>query len=1145
MNSLDSLKRALRQEVQETGFSAKRTLSNTQYSAGFNILLQDSGWMTYQNFVIPQLCQLLTSFFKLRASISVLEIGPGPKSVIGYLPKHLRRIVRKYTAFEPNILFATKLDEWLRSETDSPLPCLTNLPDIHKIPFSGGDDIESGRNDERYDIILFCHSMYGLKPEHRFIQRALNMLVEQPRHGIVVVFHRDRPIQLGSMVCHRVASFPNGEVRVANRDGELDSFASFLAGFVMQDAIMDKDIQAKWRAVCRKLGYKKEFDPDHLFFGSPNIMVAFTQKADRLGEIMAHVPLTRDDRIVKNWEARLHCAASVLRPTEIAQVQKCVRWARGHNVSLTVLGGGHSGHCLWPHVVSVDMGSFDRVHVLAREEGQEQSSHLVVAEAGCKTGDIVRETMAAGVTVPLGSRPSVGAGLWLQGGLGHLSRLYGLTCDAIVGAVIVSTSSKVLCVGLVPDQLQPADAIRPENESDILWAIKGAGTNFGIVISVTFEGFAAPTYLCQSYVVSLSDHVDAQLKLGDFDKLLASQLPRNCSADAYLYWDAGKLRLSVTTLESHQSKCDFAPTTAITTPALAYLEQAGDPRFVNGVELFDTEMYMSTMHGGGHGGGKTSSFKRCIFLKHVGKAEVADILVTAIETRPTQLCYLHLLQGGGAIGDVAPKDTAFGCREWDFACVITSVWPREQTDIAPCAVQWVYNVAENLMSVSSGAYGADLGPDPRDIVLSTKAFGPNWQRLATLKQNLDPQNVLAYACPIPRLKLIVLVTGESGAGKDYCAEIWASEFIGYTQKTITACVISISDAIKREYAVATGADIKSLLWNRTYKEQHRPALTKFFQEKVRQQPRLPEQQFLNVVNNNTDVDVLLITGMRDEAPVAVFSHLYPDRRLVDVYVQTSEQTRRSRHAGNNNEDNDSGNTETRPNKTRLNYHPSFIFENEETGTRAAELFASNCLLPFFHEDLQKLDSMVRRVPNFPRVDIEFRHVLGISQQPDGLRLTTSLLRDQFSGDWGNIDTVACCEAGGFVFASPVALQAEVPLTLMRDAGKLPPPTISIVRRSSYISSYTIPNESIAKEKRIEMQPGMLSSGSRVVIVDDVLSTGETLCAMLQLLTKTGINIENIHIMVVAEFPIHKGRERLRQRGFGKVHIQSLLVFDGA
>jgi hypothetical protein len=91
------------------------------------------------------------------------------------------------------------------------------------------------------------------------------------------------------------------------------------------------------------------------------------------------------------------------------------------------------------------MRAFNQVHILtAGEDGGKSgsdSSSLVVAKASCKTGDIVRKTIAVGVTVPLGARPSVGVGLWLQGSIGHLARLHRLACNAIISAVVVSVDS--------------------------------------------------------------------------------------------------------------------------------------------------------------------------------------------------------------------------------------------------------------------------------------------------------------------------------------------------------------------------------------------------------------------------------------------------------------------------------------------------------------------------------------------------------------------------------------------------------------------------------------------------------------------------------------------------------------------------------
>jgi adenine phosphoribosyltransferase len=397
-------------------------------------------------------------------------------------------------------------------------------------------------------------------------------------------------------------------------------------------------------------------------------------------------------------------------------------------------------------------------------------------------------------------------------------------------------------------------------------------------------------------------------------------------------------------------------------------------------------------------------------------------------------------------------------------------------------------------------------------------------------------------------KLIILVTGESCAGKDYCADIWVSVFTTCTHKRLTARAVSISDATKREYAAATSADLNRLLWDRAYKEQHRPALTTFFQSQVRQRPRLPEEHFLNVVHGAVDVDVLLITGMRDEALVAALSHLVPHSRLLEVLVRASEETRRVRrgcHSGSDDGDSNKDNKDSNNGKlnlTALDYRPSLIFDNDTTGNEAAKRLAEHYLLPFFHEDLQRLANMVRQVPDFPRPGIEFRHVLDISQQPGGLALCTSLLQTHFSSDWAKVDVVACCEAGGFVYASALAARVDVPLALIREAGKLPPPTISVIKSPSHISS-SVSNDS--REKRIEMDRDVVPRGASVMVVDDVLATGKTLCAVLQLLDEAGIGAEDVSVMAVAEFPIHRGRELLRRHGFGRVNIQSLLVFGGA
>ncbi|KAL2699550.1 hypothetical protein AAEP93_009525 [Penicillium crustosum] len=109
--------------------------------------------------------------------------------------------------------------------------------------------------------------------------------------------------------------------------------------------------------------------------------------------------------------------------------------------------------------------------------------------------------------------------------------------------------------------------------------------------------------------------------------------------------------------------------------------------------------------------------------------------------------------------------------------------------------------------------------------------------------------------------------------------------------------------------------------------------------------------------------------------------------------------------------------------------------------------------------------------------------------------------------------IVCCEAGGFIYAFALVSQVDVPVGADTRGWEATP------------THYVRPQE-----------------GASVVVVDDVLATGNTLCAVLQLLSEVGI--ADVSIMVVAEFPVHRGRQLLHQHGFG-VNIQSLLVFDGA
>ncbi|KAK8857231.1 phosphoribosyl transferase domain protein [Apiospora arundinis] len=1146
MATLTSLIQALQQKVNNciTDPPLIEPLSDAQYSDGFNSAGQGAGWSTYQNFIIPQLRKLLEPLINSRDRISVLEIGPGPKSVLGYLPSHQRQQITRYTAFEPNEIFANKLENMLGyygPHSSSPLPALESPPVVHHGPFlldrNAANNITVSQK-EKFDIILFCHSLYGMSPHHKYIAKALSLLVPLPTRGLVVVFHREESLDIDGLVCHHTASFPEGFLSIQDEDEVIDTFAPFVAGFaVRDDTTMGRAIRAEWRKMCRDMGrhHDDENYRDKLMFRAPEVVKVFTQHAAvGLPRLIKKVPAVKGAKTTKKpREARLHRPAAIVRPTNIKHVQECIRWAIEHNVSLTILNGGQTRQGVWSGVVAVDMGAFNQVEIIRGVEDtdgettdEEYAGPLVVAGAGCSTGYVIHKAMKSGLTVPLGSRPGEGADAWLQGSIGHLARQYGLTCDAIVGAVLVKVdpTREVLCIGNVPKPFLPAGAVRAENESDLLWAVKGAGTNFGIVLSVVFRAYAAPKYSVRHWSVMLdksSEQVCCQLR--DFDKAV-KELPHNCSVYAHTHGEGDQLRLSV-------AMTGVFTDTGKPTQAIANMQNLLGPGerhgVVDGINLFDiTKVYLPGIHSV-HGGKKMSLFTRSVFLKDVGSPQIAQIIVAALERRPSSSCYFRLLQGGGAARDVAADDTGFGSRDWDFACEVNSAWPSDGngTETAISAVHWVYSVVTDLLPLSTGVCAAGLGPDPRDAALAAKVFVPNRPRLARLKRIFDPQNVLAYACPLPEdipsePRLIVVVTGKGGAGKDYCADRWACVF--NRQRRIRVKVSNISENTEREYAIEAGVDPNRMLHDRVYRELHRPALTKFFEAQLRERPHLLKDHFLEAVIKaaHSDVDVLFVTGVRDEAPVAAFSHLVPGSRLIEVRVQASRKTRYIRRRLYPATETDADGNSVDPSENR----PSFVFNNDETGDEMqVESFAELNLIPFFHEKLQRLERMVRVIPDFPRPGVKFRHVLDIAERRGGLALCTSLLQSHFNhADWTGVDVIVACEGGGVVFAAALAARVGVPLALIREEGKIPPPSVSV--------------------GGVVMNRDAITQSASVVVVGDVLASGATLCAVLEMLTrKCGARQADINVLVVAEFPMHRGRNLLRQRGFGGVCVQSLLV----
>ncbi len=162
--------------------------------------------------------------------------------------------------------------------------------------------------------------------------------------------------------------------------------------------------------------------------------------------------------------------ALIVQCTGAADVVDAVNFAREQNLLLSVKGGGHNvaGNAVNDDGIVIDLSQMRGVHV-------DPSTQTVRAQGGATWGDCDRETQLFGLAVPGGVVSTTGiAGLTLHGGVGHLRRKHGLSIDHLLSVDIVTAEG----------QLRRASTT--ENE-DLFWAVRGAGSNFGVVTSFEFQ----------------------------------------------------------------------------------------------------------------------------------------------------------------------------------------------------------------------------------------------------------------------------------------------------------------------------------------------------------------------------------------------------------------------------------------------------------------------------------------------------------------------------------------------------------------------------------------------------------------------------------------------------------------------------------
>ena len=425
-----------------------------------------------------------------------------------------------------------------------------------------------------------------------------------------------------------------------------------------------------------------------------------------------------DARAVYNAMIDKHPAA-IARCRDTADVIACVRFAREHGLEIAVRGGGHNaaGLGVWDDALVIDLS-------LLRSTTVNPAEHTVRVDAGCTWGDVDHATVAFGMATPSGFLASTGVGgLTLGGGIGYLSRRFGLTVDNLLSADVV------LADGTFVTASESA-------HSDLFWALRGGGGNFGVVTSFTFRCHDIGedgTIIGGPVLYDLADTAEVMRWYRELLPSLPEELsgwialltiPPGAAVPGGAVGPQGvRHRLVLHRAARPGRRGARADHAASARRCWSACSRCRSPRC-------RARSTRSTRPGCSGTGGPTSS-TRSPTPRSTCTSSTARMLPTGHST-------MHLYPIDGAASRVPDDATAFAYRDGGWAGVIVGVDPDPAN--AGRISQWARDYWEELHPTSAGgAYVNFLMDEGQDRVKA--AYRGNYDRLAQIKQRYDPDNL--------------------------------------------------------------------------------------------------------------------------------------------------------------------------------------------------------------------------------------------------------------------------------------------------------------------------------------------------------------------------------------------------------------------